>query len=62
LFYQEKKIILNETISWREKEFIEKYKGFRHNTDNDNYSALKATLKNGLPIIMEYQTIPLISF
>jgi len=42
---------LKDFLIWREKEFIEKYKGFRHNTDNDNYSSLEATLENGLPLL-----------
>ncbi|MFD0991684.1 DUF695 domain-containing protein [Tenacibaculum geojense] len=41
---------LKDFLVWREKEFIEKYKGFRHNTENDNYSGLEATLKNGFPL------------
>ena len=41
---------LKDFLIWREKEFVEKYKGFRHNTENDNYSGLEATLKNGLPL------------
>lgn len=42
---------LKDFLIWREKEFIEKYKGLRHNTDNDNYSSLEATLENGLPLL-----------
>lgn len=41
---------LKSFLIWREKEFIEKYKGFRYNTENDNYSGLEGTLENGLPI------------
>ncbi len=40
---------LRTFLTWRKKEFVEKYKGFRHNTENDSYSGLEATLKNGLP-------------
>ncbi len=51
----EKKLIpigkLKDFLIWREKEFVEKYKGLRHNTENDIYSSLEATLKNGLPLI-----------
>ncbi|WP_074407382.1 DUF695 domain-containing protein [Aquimarina megaterium] len=42
---------LKDFLIWREKEFIEKYKGLRHNTNNDNYSSLEATLENGLPLL-----------
>lgn len=42
---------LRDYLIWREKEFVEKYQGFRHNTENDSYSGLEATLKNGLPLI-----------
>lgn len=41
---------LKDFLIWREKEFIEKYNGFRYNTENDNFSGLEATLKNGLPL------------
>lgn len=42
---------LNEYLKWREKEFREKYKGVRHNTENDNYVSLSAQLENGDPLI-----------
>ena len=42
---------LKDFLVWREKEFIEKYEGVRHNTGNDNYSALEATLENGKPLV-----------
>lgn len=42
---------LKDFLIWREKEFVEKYTGLRHNTENDNYSGLEATLNNGLPLI-----------
>ena len=41
---------LKSFITWREKEFIEKYEGTRRNTENDSYSSLEATLKNGNPM------------
>ncbi len=40
---------LKDFLIWREKEFIENYKGIRHNTKNDNYSGIQATYDNGLP-------------
>ncbi len=42
---------LKSFLVWREKEFIEKYKGLRRNTESDSYSGLEATLQNGLPLI-----------
>lgn len=47
---------LKDFLIWREKEFIEKYKGLRHNTENDNYSALEATLGNGFPLLAVLNT------
>ncbi|PID67538.1 MAG: DUF695 domain-containing protein [Flavobacteriia bacterium] len=47
---------LKDFLIWREKEFVEKYKGFRYHTDNDNYSALEATLNNGLPLFAMINT------
>jgi len=42
---------LSEFLVWREKEFVEKYKAVRYNTENDEYSALEAEDGNGLPIL-----------
>lgn len=42
---------LKDYLIWREKEFVEKYNSFRYNTENDTYSSLEATLKNGNPLI-----------
>ncbi|WKB82917.1 DUF695 domain-containing protein [Cellulophaga lytica] len=47
---------LKDFLIWREKEFVEKYKGLRHNTENDKYSGLEATLNNGLPLIAVVNT------
>lgn len=41
---------LKSFLNWREKEFIEKYEGTRHNTEQDNCSTLEGTLENGNPI------------
>jgi hypothetical protein len=38
---------LRDFLIWREKEFIEKYEGVRHNTENDNYSGFEAETKDG---------------
>ena len=42
---------LDAFLLWREKEFIEKNKGKRYNTENDEYSGLEAEDENGLPLI-----------
>ncbi len=42
---------LKDFLIWREKEFIEKYEGIRHNTENDGYSAFEAELRNGNPLV-----------
>lgn len=42
---------LKQYLTWRQKEFIEKYEGTRHNTENDNYSGLEAELKNGRHLV-----------
>ncbi|MEM6687284.1 MAG: DUF695 domain-containing protein [Bacteroidota bacterium] len=41
---------LKDFLIWREKEFIEKYKGIRHNTEEDNFISLEATLPNDFPL------------
>lgn len=47
---------LKSFLKWRKKEFIEKYKGLRHDTDQDVYSTLETTLNNGLPLIAVMNT------
>lgn len=42
---------LKDFLVWREKEFIEKYEGTRHNTENDIYVGLEGKLKNGRGLI-----------
>ena len=42
---------LKDFLIWREKEFVEKYEGFRHKTENDTYSGFEAKTKEGLPVI-----------
>ncbi len=42
---------LRDFLTWRQKEFIEKYSGLRHNTENDSYSSLEAILNNGRPLV-----------
>jgi len=38
---------LKDFIVWRQKEFIEKYNGIRHNTANDEHSTFESDLKDG---------------
>ncbi|WP_317192331.1 DUF695 domain-containing protein [Hymenobacter jeongseonensis] len=38
---------LKAYLLWRENEFIEKYQGVRHNTENDSHSSLTAELESG---------------
>ena len=38
---------LKDFLIWRQKEFIERYEGDRHSTENDSYSSLEAELKTG---------------
>ncbi len=36
-----------EFLTWRQKEFIEKYEGARYDTENDEYSMMEAELESG---------------
>lgn len=47
---------LKSFLIWREKEFLERYDGVRHNSDNDKYASLEATLNNGLPLLAVLNT------
>ncbi|HYV94565.1 MAG TPA: DUF695 domain-containing protein [Chitinophagales bacterium] len=38
---------LKDFLTWRQKEFVEKYEGIRRNTENDSYSSYTAELQNG---------------
>ncbi len=38
---------LNDFLKWRQKEFIEKYEGVRHNTKEDSYTSFEAEMENG---------------
>ncbi|MFT3701849.1 MAG: DUF695 domain-containing protein [Agriterribacter sp.] len=42
---------LRDFLTWRQKEFIEKYQGMRYDTEKDEYSILEAQLENGNPLI-----------
>ncbi|MBX3289525.1 MAG: DUF695 domain-containing protein [Acidobacteria bacterium] len=47
---------LKPYLQKRHNEFVEKYDGFRKNTDEDSYSLLEAELKNGFPLIAVVNT------
>jgi Family of unknown function (DUF695) len=47
---------LKAFLAWRQKEFIEKYEGTRHETENDSYAAFEAELENGSPLIAVINT------
>lgn len=47
---------LKDFLSWRQKEFIEKYEGVRYDTENDNYSILEAELESGNTLIAVVNT------
>ncbi|HXB95403.1 MAG TPA: DUF695 domain-containing protein [Puia sp.] len=47
---------LNDFLVWKEKEFVEKYEGIRHNTENDEYSIFEGEDDNGLPSIAVINT------
>ena len=38
---------LRDFLIWRQKEFVEKYSGMRHETDNDTYASFTAELEGG---------------
>jgi len=42
---------LKDFLLWRKKEFIEKYQGSRHDTDDDQYAGFEATTNEGKPVI-----------
>lgn len=42
---------LDAFLTWREKEFIEKYEGTRFKTKEDSYIGIEATLKNESPLV-----------
>lgn len=42
---------LKPYLIWREKEFVEKYEGIRHNTDDDTYTTFEGSLNSGDVVI-----------
>lgn len=47
---------LKDFLTWRQKEFIEKYSGLRYDTENDSYSTLEAKLNNGKTLVAVVNT------
>ncbi len=47
---------LKDFLIWREKEFVEKYDGTRHDTENDNYSMMQGELESGKMIFSVINT------
>lgn len=47
---------LKDYLKWRQKEFIEKYEGVRHDTENDKYSIMEAELESGNKLIAVVNT------
>jgi hypothetical protein len=42
---------LRDFLTWRQKEFVEKYSGMRRETDNDTYASFTAELENGNQLV-----------
>ena len=38
---------LPDYLTWRQKEFIEKYEGIRYDSENDNYACFESELESG---------------
>lgn len=47
---------LKDFLTWRQKEFIEKYEGIRYDTKNDNYGLLEAELHSGYKLFAVINT------
>lgn len=47
---------LKDYLKWRQKEFIEKYEGARHDTEKDQYSILEAELESGNTLVAVVNT------
>ena len=42
---------LSDFLTWKEKEFVEKYEGVRHDTENDTYTVFEGEDADGFPAI-----------
>lgn len=47
---------LKDYLLWRSKEFLEKYDGVKHNTQDDKYAMFEATLEGGYPLLAVMNT------
>ena len=47
---------LKDYLNWREREFIDKHKGSKIQTNEDSFSLFEATLTNGFPLIATVNT------
>jgi hypothetical protein len=47
---------LKDFLVWRKKEFVEKYAGIRHQTQDDNYSVMEGQLQNGSKLLAVINT------
>lgn len=47
---------LKDFLTWRQKEFTEKYDGIRYDTENDTYSILQAELESGNKLLATINT------
>lgn len=47
---------LKDFLIWRQKEFVEKYAGVRHQTQNDNYSVMEGQLQSGNKLLAVINT------
>lgn len=48
---------LKDYLTWRVKEFSEKYNGLRYDTENDSHFLLEGSAPNGNPVIMVINTV-----
>lgn len=47
---------LRDFLTWRQKEFVEKYEGERYDTENDRHSVMEAQLESGDPLLAVINT------
>jgi hypothetical protein len=47
---------LKDYLIWRQKEFVEKYDGVKHDTESDQYTLLEGELENGMLIVATINT------
>lgn len=47
---------LRDFLTWRQKEFVEKYEGERYDTENDGHSVMEAQLESGDPLLAVINT------